>query len=178
MGWFSKLIGDPKQGLPTTPAAPPKHERSRLHPVRPEEAELFGMLQNIEQVTGDAMNLRVDFTRDAGHVCFSVVGESHYQDNLKGLMDALTLLGRKGHGFIATLVLQPDNPHDANAIAVTCGGNCLGYLPRDVAAELHPLLAPLAPPLDVLARLTGGTPEKPSIGVVLDLQHVVALRRS
>ena len=59
-----------------------------------------------------------------------VVGTSHYQDTL------LTLAPREGEEqvrreFIATLVAEPDNPHDPNAIAVTIDDRLVGYLSRD-----------------------------------------------
>jgi HIRAN domain len=39
------------------------------------------------------------------------------------------------HDITAVLVPEPDNPYDANAIAVRIGGDLIGYLPRDVAAQ-------------------------------------------
>ena len=58
-----------------------------------------------------------------------VVGTSHYQDAL------LALSGRISDEDIrvervAVLVPEPDNPHDANAIAVHIDDNLVGYLSR------------------------------------------------
>ena len=40
-----------------------------------------------------------------------------------------------------TLVREPDNPHDPNAIKVTIAGVVfLGYVPREIAKELAPLM--------------------------------------
>lgn len=38
------------------------------------------------------------------------------------------------------LVREPDNPHDPSAIKVVVGDNCLGYIPRDVASSIAPLM--------------------------------------
>lgn len=60
----------------------------------------------------------------------SVVGTSHYQPALAEIS------GRRGDEEIrfetrATLVPEPDNPHDANAIAVHVANRLVGYLSRD-----------------------------------------------
>ena len=59
-----------------------------------------------------------------------VVGTSHYQPAL------IELSGRRGDDEIrveatATLVPEPDNPHDPNAIAVQIQDRLVGYLSRD-----------------------------------------------
>ena len=59
-----------------------------------------------------------------------VVGTSHYQGAL------LALTKRRGdeeirHNAIATFVPEPDNPHDANAVAIHVEGVLVGYLSRD-----------------------------------------------
>ncbi len=43
----------------------------------------------------------------------------------------------------AALVPEPDNPHDANAVAVQLGGHTAGYLGRDDAREYQPVLLDL-----------------------------------
>ena len=48
--------------------------------------------------------------------------------------------GNKDFGSY-TLVREPENPYDPNAIKVTAAGVAfLGYLPREIAAELAPLM--------------------------------------
>ena len=59
-----------------------------------------------------------------------VVGTSHYQDAL------LALAPREGDEEVrveklATLVREPDNPHDPDAIAVHIDGRLVGYLSRE-----------------------------------------------
>jgi hypothetical protein len=60
----------------------------------------------------------------------AVVGTSHYQPALAEIS------GRRGDeeirfGTRATLVPEPDNPHDPNAIAVHIAKQLVGYLSRD-----------------------------------------------
>lgn len=67
-------------------------------------------------------------TRIAG-VSFS----DDYPDNLKLLTES--------HFFLeASLIREPDNEHDPNAIAVLCGGSLIGRLPRSLAEKLAPKL--------------------------------------
>src|SRR3954465_14311378 len=59
-----------------------------------------------------------------------VVGTSHYQDAL------LSIAPRERdeavrHDAVATLVAEPDNPHDPNAIAVHIDDRLVGYLSRE-----------------------------------------------
>jgi hypothetical protein len=65
-----------------------------------------------------------------GDELIRVVGTSHYQDEL------LELAPREAdeevrRDAVATLVPEPDNPHDPNAIAVQIEGRVIGYLSRD-----------------------------------------------
>jgi hypothetical protein len=73
----------------------------------------------------------------------SVVGTSHYQPALA------EITGRKGDEEIrfettATLVPEPDNPHDANAIAVHVANRLVGYLSRDENPRWHEVVRMLA----------------------------------
>ena len=43
----------------------------------------------------------------------------------------------------AWLILEPENPHDANAVAVYIGQRHVGYIPRELAAEVSPQLRQL-----------------------------------
>lgn len=47
----------------------------------------------------------------------AVVGESYYQDALRATSE-VCWSGPEGRMFTATLVAEPENPHDANAIAI------------------------------------------------------------
>ena len=94
---------------------------------------------------------------------FEVVGESFYQDALRTLPEEPTV----------RLTAEPDNPHDANAVAIqSLDGATLGYMPREEAARYQHLMLELAERgLAAVCQATaiGGTAEKPSRGIVLDL---------
>jgi hypothetical protein len=78
----------------------------------------------------------------------------------------------RGLWFEATLVPEPDNPDDPNAVAVRNeSGERVGYLRRSVAKQYQARLAQLGR-VTCPARLRGGTARKPNIGVVLDFSGV------
>jgi hypothetical protein len=65
-----------------------------------------------------------------------------------------------------TLRREPDNPQDANAVAVVRGnGDQVGYLSAGVAEQIAPLLDAGAPITAVVSEVTGGTPDRPTYGV-------------
>jgi len=59
-----------------------------------------------------------------------VVGTSHYQETLLELVPR-TADEQVRREFVATLVAEPDNPHDPHAIAVKIEDRLVGYLARD-----------------------------------------------
>lgn len=71
-----------------------------------------------------------------------VVGEAHHQEALSAICGGKT---ESGHSLSTTavLVMEPDNPHDSNAIAVIAGGNRVGYLGRQDATAYRPVLEAL-----------------------------------
>ena len=85
------------------------------------------------------------------------VGESQYQV-------ALRRVARTGRVCWATLLPEPDNPFDLHAVAVQIGG---GEEPTAVDIQRA-----LPEPLQVPAKLIGGTWGKPSFGVLLDCRVV------
>jgi restriction system protein len=106
-------------------------------------------------------------------------GESHYQAAIADCVDASAVEQSSDlacHAeFNARLVREPENRHDANAVAVTSiGGRTLGYLPRELAISF-------APTLDRVGRLAAvesrarayGRRDRPSgswnFGIWLDL---------
>lgn len=70
-------------------------------------------------------------------------------------------------GEALTLRREPDNPHDGNAIAVMASHHVIGYVPRDDAAQLAPLLDAGESPKVQLHQLTGGTAEYPLLGATI-----------
>jgi HIRAN domain len=113
----------------------------------------------------------------SGGLEVGVVGESHYQD-------ALTAIGggkRTESVRIptqATLVPEPDNPYDPNAVAVYIAGRKVGHLPRPAAQAFAPVGRRLAGQQQVgacSATITGGWDrgdgDTGHFGVILDLAH-------
>ncbi|RAZ83415.1 HIRAN domain-containing protein [Cereibacter johrii] len=71
----------------------------------------------------------------SGSFPLKAVGESYYADALEKICGRYT---RYGTDLEVDAVLQrePDNPHDANAVAVLIDGLKVGHLPRDQAARV------------------------------------------
>ncbi len=110
-----------------------------------------------------------------GEGYLAVVGESNYQDALRRTASICTP-GEEGRpSFQAVLVSEPDNPYDANAIAVFSTQGRLGYLSREHAIEYREVLAEAKRQGSdggaCTAHLNGGVPGKPSYGVTLLLAH-------
>jgi tetratricopeptide (TPR) repeat protein len=113
-----------------------------------------------------------NLSRGGGGFDISVVGESHYQENLRGLAGGV----RKPDQYIrfdALLVPEPDNPYDPNAVAVVSEEyGTLGHLSREDALRYQGVFQALMRKSclgETRASLIGGTRKKPSFGVVLDL---------
>ncbi len=74
----------------------------------------------------------------AGPFGTAVVGESHYQEALWKAVGGPTPDGGSIRFYTeARLVLEPDNPHDSNAVRVDISGQTAGYLSRDDAEYYH-----------------------------------------
>lgn len=90
-----------------------------------------------------------------------IVGESYRQDTIR----RLARVGADVH-----LIPEPENPHDRHAIKVCLAtGEQLGYMDRERAEEMSTQLREGWRFGAFIARTTGGTPDKPSRGVVLRL---------
>jgi hypothetical protein len=96
------------------------------------------------------------------------VGESQYQP-------ALQRVARSGRVCWATLVPEPDNLFDGNAVVVQIQGDTVGYLTRADARRYQRRLLALPKPMQVPAKLIGGERGKPSFGVLLDCRAVEQL---
>ena len=102
----------------------------------------------------------------------AVVGESHYQENLKGTA-RLAVMERDDEGedrqcFEASLVREPENAYDPRAVVVNSPLGVIGYVPRDTEwCELLDRIAEQGHDGAVCkANLTGGDRGR-SWGVVL-----------
>lgn len=67
-----------------------------------------------------------------GNEDLEIVGEAHYQDALWAICGSRQS-ERVRHAVVAVLVPEPENPYDANAIAVHVDGHLVGYFAREVA---------------------------------------------
>lgn len=70
-------------------------------------------------------------------------------------------------GRAVALRRDPDNPHDPNAIAVLAAGEQLGWVPRELAAELAPALDDGQAWAAVVLREQRRSPRDPRHGVTL-----------
>jgi hypothetical protein len=110
-----------------------------------------------------------------GRFTVSIVGESHHQLTLQALAGDKR---RQDEEVIFTAALIPEltNPYDPNAVKIYAkGAGHVGYLSRDDAAAFRPVSQFLDKQHAAglcRARLVGGTDDKPSIGVILDLKDV------
>jgi hypothetical protein len=93
-----------------------------------------------------------------------VVGESFYR---KAIREAIGLVG-EGEDIWASLVPDPANPYDPNAVKVVISGKHVGHLSRDVAIVFGPVarrITELQCDAQCMAMITGGS----MAGVVLNL---------
>lgn len=95
-----------------------------------------------------------------GTYTLNVVGESYRQDAIRRC--------REGHRVV--LKREPENPHDANAVAVLReNGEQIGYLSRDNAEWVAEVMDKGKQVEAKIKRITGGTRDKPSRGVVIEV---------
>jgi hypothetical protein len=108
-----------------------------------------------------------------GQVRVEAVGESFYQPTLLAVCGARR--GEAvGHECTALLVLEPENPHDPNAVRIEVEGHLVGHLSRaDALAYRATLQAAAAAgravacPAWIAGRGTGG--ETVNLGIFLHL---------
>lgn len=79
-------------------------------------------------------------------------------------------VARCSEGQIVDLIRNPSNEHDTNAIEVHAGEQ-IGFIPKDVSKilALYMDLAPQVPLTATIVKLTGGTREKPTRRVDIDI---------
>ncbi|MDX9944268.1 MAG: hypothetical protein RBS35_05665 [Azonexus sp.] len=114
-------------------------------------------IQQVGEIEGDG-----DFEQE-------VVGESNYQKDLR------QILKRLGSRRVckALLYLEDENKYDSQAVCVFVDKRRVGYLSRVDAREFRKDLKAkgiVSGGYSCNAKLFGGTKEKPSIGVWLDIR--------
>lgn len=105
-----------------------------------------------------------------------VTGESFHQEELAGLGRYLQAHGVRDGRFVATLVREPTNKFDSNAVSVQpvldgAIGVVVGYLPRGRAAQLAGAIDKLGGTVACYGKLIGGRNNdgtERNWGVVLD----------
>jgi hypothetical protein len=129
-------------------------------------------VQPVGRVEGDLRYRALDCSNKGGDCGFAIVGESHYQPELRRI-------AKRGRSFLAVPTAEPTNSYDPNAIRVCAeGGRTIGYLSRENAIEYKEVFGLLAAHNHVAAcraKLIGGTPGKPTFGVLLNLRDTEEL---
>jgi len=128
---------------------------------------LFGALRKIlEDPTGTTKHSNVAFGGNNANQKINVVGESFYQDAISQFK------GEMAYGF---LVPDQNNQFDKNAVALYLISKDLmihkvGHLPKELAARVSQSIANLLASnnqiIPVMAKIQGGTREKPTMGVL------------
>lgn len=88
-----------------------------------------------------------------GEFEFDIVGESFYQDALDQICGGKLPEGHD-HECVAYLVPEPDNPHDANAVAVYIDNLKVGHVPSYATPRMAAALAGRTVTVD--AMIIGG----------------------
>jgi hypothetical protein len=84
-----------------------------------------------------------------------VVGESYRQDALERIAGPKEADG-KSHLVGVTLRCEPTNEHDSNAVRVEVLGQLVGYIARDIAAQISAGLAKQRGVLEAGGMIVGG----------------------
>jgi hypothetical protein len=144
-------------GVTQSEAAEPTHT--------PPSTQTAPATQPVDRVTPSP--IKRTRTLHNNFIC-AVVGESHKNKDGKSRQ---TIIKRSvSPGMAAELRREPDNKYDPNAVAVFVDGQQIGYLKREVAERLCYLIDDPAYVAEALVNgVYGGTPDKPSVGVTLDL---------
>lgn len=96
-----------------------------------------------------------------------IVGESHR--NLDGRSRQQLIKKHCKPGALVSLVREPDNPADPQAVAVYAECGQIGYLSRDDAERLAPRMDRGEHGSCWISQIQGGTRSKPSVGVVIEI---------
>lgn len=118
---------------------------------------LFGFLASPTPESKDVLQV-AETTPGEPYVDYNqaVVGEAYCQENLLSLAGGYARYQQR-LPFTATLVREPTNPHDNNAIRVEINGLLVGYLPARIAARFAPdAKRPVELNATVPAIITGG----------------------
>ena len=94
-----------------------------------------------------------------------------FTTNVAGISYRQDAASRCQVGDPVQLIREPENPHDENAIQVlSIDGEPLGYIPRSQSAELAADMDSLSRVSATIKKVTGGYDDKPTIGLVLEIE--------
>jgi hypothetical protein len=128
--------------------------------------------QLVDPETGSFLARDAPWLAERGLHVSGVAGARHHTEAL--------VSGAASPGRPLRLVRERGNPHDPNAIAVHAGGAHIGYVPRELAAELAPELDAQRPWSAVALREQRDSPRDPRHGVTMLLapaDHIELLHR-
>lgn len=129
MGWLKKLIG-------ATAAAAPQSARPPVTPAAVAQASGDARLKLCRRAVPDDGR---GFVFIDGDDEVEVRGEAHCQAALEAYVG-----GKCSEGYdescVARLVREADNQYDANAVMVLLGNQKVGYIARELAADVGALI--------------------------------------
>ncbi len=100
-----------------------------------------------------------------------VIGESHYQDALAALCGPLRADGYC-RAVEVMLIREPNNPYDHNRFRAEIGGQLVGHLRKELAAQIAPLVDKAkCRSFGVAGVVRGGWPDAPNFGCHLWLHR-------
>lgn len=147
----AQLVGGPEEPLPPPPPALPETvqapstwpESGTPAPTHPLPSVAIHQRESVKGTTDILPRVPAapggkpvePWARATQHV--DVVGESHYRANFEAILETLgerlTGYGREFRELRGSVVADPGNPFDENAVAVWVEGQHVGYLDRNTA---------------------------------------------
>ena len=98
---------------------------------------------------------------------------STFKTSVAGVRYRQDAVAQCWEGQRAGLIRDPDNRYDKNAIIVYANAT-IGFIKRDEARNLAPFMDGGGKAEAYIAELTGGTPDKPTMGVILQITKTPA----
>ena len=179
MGFLSRLFGTsrkPAQVEPRQAAELRKVTATTRHEKETDQTWRTGERAVSEYEVAGNVLMTATMEVSAGPGFLGLAGESHYQDALRA---AKRSKPEPEPIFWATLIAEPTNAFDPNAVAVIIEPfGKVGYVPKFVAARFQRIVKTASGAVQCQAQIRGGTVEKPLIGVVLDTTRSTGARLS
>lgn len=124
-------------------------KKSREKPQSYSQKGKSKLLQSSEEHSNFNYNAMKSITPRCGETIYTkVVGVTF--DGIQ------SVLPRLHAGMPLIFIREPNNQYDRNAVAVWCGGKKIGYLSRDLAADIAPQIDAGADVEGTIEAITGG----------------------